>query len=73
MAEETSEGVYEYVRKFNIEDFLAKNKVNGSIFLTTILQIKHQNESMTIDRKFKITDSLARNMFSRSIMEYSLG
>jgi len=39
---------------------------------TTVWLMKHQNESRSMHRKFKIDDTLAQNMFRRSKMEYSL-
>lgn len=39
---------------------------------TTVWQMKHQKVSMSMDRKLKFWDSLARYMFNRSNLECSL-
>jgi len=39
---------------------------------TTICLMKHQNESMSMYKKFNIEDSMAWNMFRGSNMDYGL-
>jgi hypothetical protein len=65
LAEETSEGVYEYVSKYRFQGFSGKIYVQKVIFE---LLMKHQKESKSMNRKFKIKDSLSRNVFIRSNM-----